>query len=239
MNRKNIAGVVAIVVIASIVMFSGCIEDKTPTSTSAPTPTTSIPTVQGRLLWDEKPLQGAEVRLNLLPEGKAYKTTTDDFGKYAFTVPPGKYMLYYRHAGKVKWTVADCTPLFSQYKPVKLPLIVREGEPLSINDINTIKERDLQIIFPKPRQKLLPCPTFEWQKYPSADVYGVWIYVTMYDKSVPYSYPVAYGKKTRATNYTLDSPLPVSDDYDIWVIAYNWNEHELADGKVNFGVEEE
>ncbi len=234
--------------------------------------TSKKPNVQGRLFWNEKPFSKAEVKLVALPgdkkryaqthtddnkpPGKAYRTTADDQGNYAFDVPPGKYLLYYRDGAnkakpsrQIEWTIADYTPLFTINRRVNLPLILKKGKAIVINDINAIKAYELAIIFPQAhgsvgpapqqRQKLSPSPVFKWREYPFAKKYSVWIYKTNYekDKGYYYSVPVENGD-TRETTYTPRSPLQVHDDYELWVIAYSSNGYELADGRAGFGVEQ-
>jgi hypothetical protein len=211
----------------------------TPTPTPIPTNTPPPHNVQGRLLWNDEPLPGADVKMTGTGEEGFFVTVTGELGGYTFLVQPGEYKMYYRFPGEIEWIASQATPYFSRYRYAEWPIVVEEGKTTFISDIHTIKENDLEITFPEPYQNqvLPPNPTFKWEEYPFADYYQVWVYEMHMREDVPaYSYPAGAPAYTRATTITLDWSIPVYNNYYIWVIAYNGNGHELADGRAGFAI---
>ncbi len=104
-----------------------------------------------------------------------------------------------------------------------------------------MKLYDLKITYPaKSGEKLPPLPTFEWQAYPSTDYYQIWIYESTTYQGSPVLVPTdlqGNPGQTRTTAFAFDSPLSGSKDYyEVWVIAYNANGHELADNRTSFVI---
>jgi len=206
----------------------------TGTQPSGPTPTEQREVnVTGRLLWNDQPAAGLEVKFTGMPGTPGfYLTTTDEQGVYALSLPPGEYAMFYRFPDSVNWVAEQSTPYFSPYRYVERPIVVEEGTTTTVNDIHTIKETDLKILAPNTAVIRTEYPQIEWAAYPFADHYSVWVYEShTTGDGVPYSYPAGSPLATRETSVELDWPLSELVSYYVWVIAYNANEHELADGR--------
>ncbi len=64
---------------------------------------TSLYNVEGRLLWNDEPIQGIEVKM--ATEGtKPFITVTNELGRYFFSLSAGEYQLSYRFPEQVSWT---------------------------------------------------------------------------------------------------------------------------------------
>jgi hypothetical protein len=130
--------------------------------------------VQGRLLWNDQPLQGGTVKLT---GGREYLSITDEDGRFVFTVPVGEYFFYYKASEDSDWT---CYPFVlypeSYLAPpeFRLPLSIEGDRDLGTH--HTVKKNSLKIVSPEPDEKLQPQPTFSWQEFPFAKKYEVHIY---------------------------------------------------------------
>ncbi len=197
--------------------------------------------VQGKLFWNDQPAPGVELKMTGMAEEGFFLAVTDATGSYTFEVPPGNYVLHYRFPEEVDWTASQATPYFTPYHYSDWPIVVEADTTTYIDDIHTIKAEDLEITYPDPHQEqvLSTKPTFEWSAYPSADHYLVWLYKTeIGTDGAPYSIPAGQPAEKRGTSVILDWSIPEYDDYYVWVIAYNVNDHELADGHASFAVVE-
>jgi hypothetical protein len=212
---------------------------RTPTPYVTWTPVVQAATIRGRLLWNELPAAGVEVRLTT-ELAQPYLTLTDSGGIYSFQAPAGEYLLAYRFPGQIRWTSANTTPHFSPYQYVELPLSVDGVMDLSLNDIHTIKAEDLTITDPPMGEAGSSTPTFVWEAYPSADYYMIWIYESIEYQGVPALIPLdilGNPGTTRQTSFQFDVALPASEDYyTLWILAYNVEDHELADAHGAFSV---
>jgi hypothetical protein len=144
-----------------------------PTPTPFPAPAAGTGNVAGKVLWNDQPVPGAEVKLcaevKILGgcEGLELRGTTDQEGRYFFAnVPPGEYVFLARIPGEETWTyrVKFMTPIKET---------VREGETLIIKGLSTIKS-DLKLIIPMDKAEIeTTTPILEWEAYPEAAYYEV------------------------------------------------------------------
>lgn len=134
MKRKTIAGLVAVVAIVMVVIFAGCVEEKSPTPVSTPTPTPTLaPSEESEILsykptetdenqppvisWEKK---GVEIKVITLPsDGGSTKFDLSDMA----TDPDGDELIW---STKVRSSTGD---------PYEHKLIIEIDE----NNIATIR----------------------------------------------------------------------------------------------------
>ena len=205
-----------------------------PAATEAPTPTeapqhsfTGAPVkppagmgnAQGRVLWNEKPAVGVEVKLcqdiSFINGcgGKTFSAKTDKDGNYTIdAVKPGDYGL----AVRVFNTDNFVYPTSGNLTAAKYH--VEAGKTLDIRATNLFKT-DLQTLSPKAGEVVkISQPKLTWKPYPNAATYEV----TLAGKGSE-----SQTFKTAATSGTPETPL-LNGPYDLKIVARNANDIKIA-----------
>jgi formylglycine-generating enzyme required for sulfatase activity len=224
------------------------------TATPTATPTVQLADPQpgtanaaGRVLWNNQPVIGVEVRL--CKDYKPYAlegcgepqitATTHAEGWYVFTnVPPAKYSVFVHAVDKVSdlWFFLYSQPNYSQSNGNYLPLLslynqtpiqydLTADQTLMISEMHIYKF-DLKQTFPIDGESYPEIPTLTWEPYPGAAYYGV----RFGQKEIPDNGELIYG-----TTYTLTQPMQ-SCEYKWKVEAFNLEGEKISefDGSERF-----
>ena len=167
---------------------------ETPIPVATTTPATVVATPQpgtantaGRVLWNNQPVTGIEVKL--CDEYAAYSsdgcagtqssTKTDEQGSYAFAnVPPGQYVVLVHSVDTDGWfsfraldpNNGPFAPFDIDASPAKFDLTV--DQTLMLGDLN-IYRFDLMQTFPPNGEYYQDNPSLTWEAYPGAAYYEV------------------------------------------------------------------
>lgn len=229
-----------IVIVSVVVVFSlaGCkseIDEEATQPSVEETPevtSTTASNVQGRLLWNGEPVEEVKVKLATYHGGESFITTTDENGEYSFSVPAGEYNLFYQHPDGTETNIGSAFPF--KPMPFNLPFVVSEEQILYIDEFNALKKDDLEFIIPT--SELSTQPTLEWEPYPLAENYLVFIYESLQGKQEwGYSIPIdeTFGN---ITSFSPSFHLLPYDNYYLNIVAYSSEGYELADGSMFFRV---
>ncbi|MFN2530108.1 MAG: hypothetical protein ABR555_02305 [Pyrinomonadaceae bacterium] len=194
--------------------------------------------VQGRVLFNEKPAAGIQVKLcekfnQYLGgcTGQTYTTTTDGNGEYLIKdVPPGVYEGLTAKVFDTPYYVFATSGIVSSAK-----YQLDADHTFFAPDTNLFKS-DLKIETPKAGSKIdANNIEVKWDSYPDAAYYKLSIYAdSSTDAKTDYDY---INKRIDGTSVTLDKPL-ANGSYTCSVSAYNSNDRKLAEsaGDIKFTV---
>jgi hypothetical protein len=205
---------------------SGTAEPATGVEKVKPTPGTG--NVQGRVLYNGKPVPNIDVRLcekfNRFfggCSGKTYAAKSDADGDYVVAnVPPGTYegltVRVFDTDGYVFATTGVGGLSTPKYE-------VTADKTLFVRTTNLFKS-DLKVLNPKAGSKVSAQGLeLKWQDYPEASYYKLSLYPSTPTVTSPY-----IGQRVEATTFALDKPLP-KGEYRIEVEAFNDSDQKLAE----------
>src|ERR1041385_5270840 len=184
--------------------------------------------VQGKVLYDQKPASGIEVKLcekfsRFLSGcgGQTFTATTDADGEYVIkNVPPGLYEGLTAKVFDTPYYVFATSGIVSSAK-----YQIEADQTFFAPDTNLFKS-DLKLLNPKAAAKVSP-DNFElkWEGYQDAAYYKFSLYAdTNTGAETNYDY---INKRVDGTSYALDKPLS-SGSYRILVIAYNSKDVKIS-----------
>jgi hypothetical protein len=212
-----------------------------PTPSPAPTNASSVATgvekqkpapgtgnVQGKVLFNGKPVENIEVKLcekfNRFfggCSGKTYTARSDKDGDYVIAnVPPANYEgLLARVFNTGSWVFATTGVgglSASQYE-------VASDKTLFVTPTNLFKD-DLKTVSPKAGSKVSGQGLeLKWEPYPDAAYYKFSLYSTTPSVTSPY-----INERVDGTSFTLEKPMP-KDTYRWELEAYNDDDQKLAE----------
>lgn len=185
--------------------------------------------VQGKVFYNEKPVEGVEVKLcETFSQyvsgcgGQTYTTKTDSAGEYLIkNVPPKIYEGLIVKVFNTNYYVFATSGIIqsAKYK-------VEADKTFFAPDTNLFKS-DLKLLNPKAGAKIGGSNIeLKWDAYPDAAYYKFSIYAdTSTGAESNYDY---INKRVDGVSYTLDKPL-APGEYSCKVTAYNGNDIKLAD----------
>jgi hypothetical protein len=184
--------------------------------------------VQGKVLYNGKPVAGIEAKLCEKFNqyfggctGKTYTAKSDDAGDYVITnVPPATYegltVRVFDTDSYVFATTGIAGLSSAKYE-------VAADKTLFVRPSHLFKS-DLKVLNPKAGSKVSAQGLeLKWQEYPDAAYYKLSLYPT--DSSVTSPY---IGQRVEATTFPADRPLP-KGEYRIQLEAYNGSDQKLAE----------
>ncbi|MDX6612958.1 MAG: hypothetical protein QOD75_2144 [Blastocatellia bacterium] len=185
--------------------------------------------VQGKVLFNDKPAAGIEVKLcEKFSQyfsgcgGQTFSTKTDSNGEYLIKdVPPGIYEGLTAKVFDTPYYVFATSGIIASAKYKLEP-----DETFFAPDSHLFKS-DLKLINPKAAAKMKgEGIEVKWEGYPDAAYYKFSIHA---DSSTPAKTEFDYiNKRVDGTSFTLDKPLSPGG-YSVKVTAYNSNDRKLAD----------
>ena len=205
---------------------SGTAEPVTGVEKVKPAPGTG--NVQGKVLYNGKPVEGIEVKLcekfNRFfggCSGKTYTAKTDADGDYVVTnIPPATYeglMARVFDTDSYIFATTGIAGLTSAKYDVKA------DQTLFVRPTQLFKS-DLKLLNPKAGSKVSAQGLeLKWQEYPDAAYYKLSLYAS--DSSVTSPY---IGQRVEATTFPADKPLP-KGEYRVQLEAYNDSDQKLAE----------
>ena len=189
-----------------------------PTSTLAANTTVSdAGTAIGRILWNSQPMAGVTVKLCTdwdFLEGcktKEYTAISDSQGEYTIEgLPAGDYYLVALNPG-----LKNATGWLDE------KVTVVAGQTVTIQDENVFKS-DLKLTSPDNDVTVTSNrPTLEWEAYPDAAYYEVWVaYLETFASNFALPKDVVSQEKVSVPQYIFKKPL-VPDEYFWSIQAYN------------------
>lgn len=204
--------------------------------TEKETPAAGTGNVQGKVLYNEKPAAGIEVKLCQKfsqfvggCSGETFTTKTDEQGEYLIKgVPPGDYEAITAKVFDTNYYVFATSGFVSSAK-----YRIEDGKTYFAPDSNLFKG-DLKVTAPKAGSKIAADNIeVKWDAYPDAAYYKVSLHgeastTTDYDH---------IGKRVDGTSYALGKPL-AAGEYRVRVEAFNANDVKLAEAPsdMKFGV---
>ena len=184
--------------------------------------------VQGRVLYNGKPVPKIDVRLcekfNRFfggCSGKTYEAKSDADGDYVVAnVPPGTYegltVRVFDTDGYVFATTGIGGLTTPKYE-------VTADKTLFVRTTNLFKS-DLKVLNPKAGSKVSTQGLeLKWQDYPEAAYYKLSLYPSTPTVTSPY-----IGQRVEASTFALDKPLP-KGEYRIEVEAFNDSDQKLSE----------
>jgi hypothetical protein len=184
--------------------------------------------VQGKVLYNGKPVEGIEARLCEKFNqyfggctGKTYTAKSDAAGEYVITdVPPMTYEgLMVRVFDTDSYVFA--TTGLAGVSSAKYE--VAADKTLFVRPSHLFKS-DLKVLNPKAGSKVSAGGLeLKWQEYPEAAYYKLSLYPSETGVTSPY-----IGQRVEATTFPADKPLP-KGEYRIQVEAYNGSDQKLAE----------
>lgn len=185
--------------------------------------------VQGKVLFNDQPASGIEVKLcEKFSQyfggcgGQTFTTKTDDNGEYLIkTVPPGTYEGLTAKVFETPYYVFATSGIVSSAK-YKL----EADETFFAPDTHLFKS-DLKLSSPKAAAKMKgEGIEVKWESYPDAAYYKFSIHA---DSSTSAKTEFDYiNKRVDGTSFVLEKPL-APGGYSVKVTAYNGNDRKLAD----------
>ena len=184
--------------------------------------------VQGKVLYNGKPVEGIEVKLcekfNQFfggCTGKTYTAKTDADGDYVVKdVPPATYeglMARVFDTDSYIFATTGVAGLTSAKYEVKA------DQTMFVRPTQLFKS-DLKLLNPKAGSKVSAGGLeLKWQEYPEAAYYKLSLYPS--DSSVTSPY---IGQRVEATTFPADKPLP-KGEYRVQLEAYNDSDQKLAE----------
>lgn len=184
--------------------------------------------VQGKVFYNEQPVEGVEVKLcetfsrfGTGCGGETYTTKTDGGGEYLIKdVPPKIYEGLVVKVFNTPYYVFATSGIVqsAKYK-------IEEGRTFFAPDTNLFKS-DLKLTSPKAGSKLdANGIEVKWDAYPDAAYYKLSVYADTSSGAQPnYDY---IGRRVDGLSFALDKPL-VPGSYNCRVEAYNGNDIKLA-----------
>jgi len=186
-----------------------CDISKIESAESADTSNGASGSAEGRIMWNGQPMPG--VAIKFCPplavggcESGEYTAVSDTDGRYTLAgLTTGKYELSTRLEDQENWT----------WQLGKIVNVVA-GEITTVDDINVSKS-DLKLSSPGNNTTITTAtPTLEWEPYPSAAYYEVWVF-----KSQGLDF-LKSEEKVSATRYIVKKPLAPAE-YSWTIYAYN------------------
>jgi hypothetical protein len=191
-------------------------------------PTAGKGNVQGKVFYNNQPVEGVEVKLcetfsQYLSGcgGETFTTKTDSAGEYLIkNVPPRIYEGLVVKVFETNYYIFATSGIVqsAKYK-------IEEGQTFFAPDTNLFKN-DLKLLNPKAGAKIGASNIeLKWEAYPNAAYYKFSIYA---DSSTQAKTEYDYiNKRVDGLSYTLDKPLSPGS-YTCKVEAYNGNDIKLA-----------
>ena len=141
-----------------------------------PQPKSGTGSLAGRLLWNEAPVAGTQVKLceqmDMFSgcQGQQYSAVTDKNGVYLLAnVTPGDYALVFHSLDTDEWVYL--TTSFSDAKK----FTVEADKTLTLDDHNMVKY-DLKPVYPTEKAQVSDAkPVLKWESYPGAAYYNVYV----------------------------------------------------------------
>ena len=195
--------------------------------------------VQGKVLYNEKPVEGIEVKLcETFSQfvggcgGEMFTTRTDANGEYLIKdVPPGTYEGLTAKVFDTPYYVFATSGFVGAAK-----YQIDADETFFAPDTHLFKN-DLKLVSPKAGAKISPENIeVKWDSYPDAAYYKFSVHAdSSTEAKTDYDY---INKRVDGTSFVLDKSLSPGT-YSIIVTAYNSNERKLADSSrdIKFSVE--
>lgn len=192
-------------------------------------PDTGKANVQGKVFYNEKPVEGVEVKLcETFSQyvsgcgGQTYTTKTDSAGEYLIkNVPPKIYEGLIVKVFNTNYYVFATSGIIqsAKYK-------IEADKTFFAPDTNLFKS-DLKLLNPKAGSKIGGSNIeVKWDAYPDAAYYKFSIHAdTSTGAETNYDY---INKRVDGTSYALDKPL-APGEYTCKVTAYNGNDIKLAE----------
>ena len=184
--------------------------------------------VQGKVLYNGKPVEGIEAKLcekfNQFfggCTGKTYTAKSDAAGEYVITnVPPQTYEgLMVRVFDTDSYVFA--TTGLAGISSAKYE--VTADKTLFVRPSHLFKS-DLKVLNPKAGSKVSAAGLeLKWQEYPDAAYYKLSLYPSGTGVTSPY-----IGQRVEATTFPADKPLPAGE-YRIQVEAFNGSDQKLSE----------
>ncbi len=171
--------------------------------------------VYGRLFWNNKPVQGQQIKLcdEIKTfgrcQGAEYSGTTDANGVYAIlNVPPGSYGLTYRAMDSDTWYYITSGILNA--KDFEVPA----DQMVNVGDYHTIRT-DLVVLTPLEDERMsgVVRPVLSWEPYPEAAYYELTFHSGRGGSLI-------HRKKVTETSFTMDRDLQ-SCEYSFDIEAFN------------------
>lgn len=191
-------------------------------------PTSGTGNVQGKVLYNDKPVANIDVKLcekfNQYfggCSGKTYTAKSDADGDYVITnVPPMSYEgLLVRVFDTDSYVFA--TTGIAGLSSAKYEVVA--DKTLFVRPSRLFKS-DLKVLNPKAGSKVSAQGLeLKWQDYPDAAYYKFSLYPSDASVTSPY-----IGQRVEATTFAADKPLP-KGEYRLEVEAYNGSDQKLAE----------
>jgi hypothetical protein len=206
-------------------------DDGTTTGVEKTKPAAGKGNVQGKVMYNDKPVEGIEVTLcekfstvlGIQCTGKTFKTKTDAEGIYVLANADPK--LYEGLMAKVYNTNLYIFPREGVMTAQKFT--VEADKTIFARDINLFKG-DLKVTAPKAGSKVdANALNITWNEYPDADYYKVSTYPEAGSNGVS-----VMGERVDGTSYTVDKQLSNSKYY-IKIEAFNSNDRKLAESSAD------
>ena len=213
-----------------------------PFEAAAPQPGTA--SAAGRVMWNDQPVSGMDVRLcgsggcgsSPLTTTTRITATTGVDGWYLFAnIEPGDYSVQARlpeddareaeYPSGWFYRVAQPTPGLSYSGTAAQQYHLAAGQALVLGDVNLYK-LDLKLTSPLDGEYVAAVPTLAWEPYPGAAYYGV-----RFGRGVP-----DVGEKVVGNTYTFTRPL-ANCQYWWKVEAYNAQGIKIADFGESFNYD--
>lgn len=184
--------------------------------------------VQGKVLFNGKPVTGIEVtlceefsRFGSGCGGQTYKAKTDDAGDYVITnVPPKEYAALLAQVFDTDSYVFATQGYGISSEKYK----VEADKTLFVRATNLFKS-DLKVMSPKAGSKVAAAGLgLNWEPYPEAAYYKFSLFPDSASVVSPY-----INHRVEANQFSVDKPLPTGG-YRIEVEAYNGDDIKLAEG---------
>jgi hypothetical protein len=184
--------------------------------------------VQGKVLYNGKPVEGIEVKLcekfNRFfggCTGKTFTAKTDADGDYVVAnVPPAAYEGLMARVYDTDDYIFATTGIGGLSSPT---YEVAADKTLFVRPTNLFKS-DLKVLNPKAGSKVSAGGLeLKWQEYPEAAYYKLSLYPSEATVTSPY-----IGQRVEATTFAADKPLP-KGEYRIQLEAYNGSDQKLAE----------
>jgi len=182
--------------------------------------------VQGRVLFNSKPVENIEVKLCKTfnrffggCSGKTYTARTDKDGDYVITnVEPGTYEGLLARVFETESFVFATTGFGISSEKYE----IAPDKTLFIRPTSLFKG-DLKLVNPRPGAKVGQNIELQWQPYPDASYYKFSLYAEDQGVTSPY-----INQRSEETSFKLDKPMP-KGTYRIEIEAYNGDDRKLSE----------